>query len=218
MQKTKIYLANLLQKFKEWYKKAPDSKKYIELLTAILSVPVMITVIVLNLNNLNQNKQAQNTTNNKTTPIEIVISAPAQKPPNNENSRSATPTIISTTPTSTPTPSPTPTNFECKKEVGPIEVLTPQEGQVINTDNLCIKISTNSNYCPITLSYQLDGGNWSDFTTNSVCLYNLPSGNRELQLKIKSTASDDLVTLKRNFIYQNPKITSTPTPSPTPTN
>lgn len=212
MNKIQEKILALKNKFKKWYKTLPDSKKYVELLTAVLSIPVMVTVIIINLNNLNQNKQTQNT---KTTPasIQVVISAPVQKQPDtkqppNFNNNSLTPTNIPI-----PTITPTPTSTECKKEVGPIEITSPQEGQVITKNNLCIKYTTNSEYCSVETSYQLDNGSWSDSTESSICLYNISAGDHVLELKIKSTKSEDTITLKRNFSYQE-----TITPTVTPTN
>jgi hypothetical protein len=195
-----------------WYRKLPEGKKYAEFITALLSVPVMITVIILNMNNLNQSKQNALKVVPTTAPIEVVITTAMQKPDNRglQPQNNLTPTLI-------PSPTITPTLVQCKKEVGPVDVIAPQEGQIISNNNFCIKIATNSSYCASTLAYQLDNGNWSDYTAGSICLYNLSSGNHTLQLKVKNTESEDIVTLKRNFIYQNPNVTPSATPIPSPT-
>lgn len=184
-----------------WYRKLPEGKKYVEFITALLSVPVMVTVIILNMNNLNQSKQNAVKVAPTTAPIEIVITniTPNILTPTLTPILTPTPTITST-PTPTITITPTPTTTACTKEVGSVEVVTPQEGQVFSSNNFCIKISRSSNYCGVTMAYQLDdSGNYSDYTSNSICLYNLSNGVHSLQLKIKSTESDDSVTLKRNF-------------------
>ena len=48
-----------MEKFKKWLKKAlfsyralPDKKQYVEFFTALLTVPMLLTVIILNFNNL----------------------------------------------------------------------------------------------------------------------------------------------------------------------
>lgn len=115
----KFVFKNPIKQFYIWFKKQPDKKRLIEFLTALLSVPVMITVILINLNNLNQNKQ--NTTKEpQTTPIQIVITGgiPQNRPdmrPNDTNNATPTPNIIIATPTpgpsNTPTPAPTSTPF-----------------------------------------------------------------------------------------------------------
>lgn len=195
-----------------WYRKLPEGKKYVEFITALLSVPVMITVIILNMNNLNQNKQNALKVAPTTAPIEVVITtgmsrADDEDRPSRNTQDNLTPTMTPTltpTPTVTLTPTPTsivtPTAVACIKEVGSVEVVTPQEGQVFSNNNFCIKISRNSKYCGATMAYQLDdSGSYSDYTSSSICLYNLSNGVHSLQLKIKSTESDDSVTLKRSF-------------------
>lgn len=194
-------MKNFIEKIRNWYHNLPEKKKYIEFITALLSVPVMLTIIILNLNSLNQSKK-QSTNTNQTTPIQIVITekTPSQGSP--VPTQTITPTVI---------PSPTLTLTECKKEIGPVEILSPQEGEVIAKDAVCIKLSTKSEYCPVVWSYQVNNGNWSDFTDKGICLYNLTNGEKQLQIKIKSTVSDDEITLKRNFTYTGSTFTPTAT-------
>lgn len=194
-------MKNFIEKIRNWYRKLPEKKIYFEVITAILSVPVMITVIILNLNNLNQNKKLPTNTN-QATPVQIVITEKTQTP----SSPSPTQAI---TPTATPSPTLTPT--ECKKEIGPVEILSPQEGEIISKDSVCIKLSTKAEYCPVVWSYQVNNGNWSDFTDKGICLYNLTNGEKQLQIKIKSTVSNEEITLKRNFTYTGSTIAPSPT-------
>lgn len=197
---------NFIQKFfkriQKWYVTLPDKKRYFELLTAVLSIPMILTVILVNMNTINKSKESSTPTPTSA-PIQIVVENPAS------GSSNINPPKINTTPT------PTPTKTECKKDIGEIEILSPQEGEIITSDNVCINISTDSKYCPITWSYKLDNGNWSDYNNNDICLYNLTAGKKDLQIKIKSTVVDKTITLERNFTYQN---STTPTPTTTPTN
>jgi len=198
---------NFIQKFfkriQKWYVTLPDKKRYFELLTAILSIPMILTVILVNMSTINKSKESSTPTPT-TAPIQVVVENPAS------SSGNINPPKINIT----PTPTPTPTKVECKKDIGEIEILSPQEGEIIASNDLCINISTNNNYCPVVWSYKLDNDNWSDYSNNNICLYNLTSGKKTLQVKIKSTVIDKTITLQRNFTYQN-STTSTPTTTPT---
>lgn len=177
---------NIFDKTKNWYKDLPEKKKYVELLTAVLTVPVLVTVIIGNLNNLNnKNKEAQK----EQTKVEkqTVYVIPTDK-------KETTPTLSANVKG---------TSVECKKQVGPVEITNPDEGEMVMKNPVCIDISYKTGeYCSVAWSYRINGGSWSDYTDKSVCLYNLPAGNKNLELKVKSIASDDEVVLKRNFIYQ----------------
>jgi len=179
-------MKNIFNKIAGWYRKLPEKKHYVEFITAVLSVPVMLTVIILNLNNLNQQKNStqKQTTNEKVVPIQVVITGGEKQTEKNEN------------PTNTPSPT------SCIKEVGTVSILSPRENEVVVKDPVCITISTESNYCSVTWAYRLNDGDWSDFTDKNICLHNLSNGNKTIQLKIKSTASSDETTLQRSFIYQ----------------
>lgn len=195
------FIQKSFKKIQKWYVILPDKKRYFELLTAVLSIPMILTVILVNMNTINKSKESSTPTPTSA-PIQIVVENPTS------GSSNINPPKINITPT------PTPTKTECKKDIGEIEILSPQEGEIITSDNVCINISTDSKYCPITWSYKLDNSNWSDYNNNDICLYNLTAGKKELQIKVKSTVIDKTITLERNFTYQN----STTTPTTTPTN
>ncbi len=197
-------MKKLFKKIKNWYKKLPDKKQYIEVITAILSVPVMITVIIINLNNLNQSKK-QTTDTGKITPVQVVITG--------STNQNRPPPLNNLTPILSATPSSTPTESSCQKAIGPVAILSPQENQLITEDTVCINISTKTGYCPVIWSYQINNNSWSTFTDKDICLYNLTNGDKKLLVKIKSSVTDEVITLQRNFTYQNPNITSTPTAS-----
>jgi hypothetical protein len=195
-------MKKLFLKIKNWYTKLPDKKRHFELVSAILTIPMMLTVILVNLNNIKSQKNVATTSTNTTTPIQVVI----------DNPNSSTATASTITPTVTATKSATPSKSDCKKDIGPIEILSPQEGEVITTNNVCINISTDNNYCPVTWSYQLGSdSDWSDYNNNNICLYNLTPGKNQLNIKVKSTVVDKTITLQRNFIYQTASATPTTT-------
>lgn len=108
-----------VESFQSWYRGLPDKKRYLEFISAFLSIPVLVTVVVLNLRSL----KAQDREQPQNTPIatqviikEVVIPgsplpAPSVSP---QSSNVPTPTPISSPSpspsiSSTPTPVPTPT-------------------------------------------------------------------------------------------------------------
>jgi hypothetical protein len=193
------FIKKIFKKIQKGYVVLPDKKRYFELFAAILSVPMILTVILVNMNTINKSKETPTPTPTST-PIQIVVENPTS------GSSNINPPKTNITPT--------PTKTECKKDFSEIEILSPQEGEIINSDNVCINISTDNNYCPVTWSYKLDNSNWSDYNNNDICLYNLTAGKKNLQIKIKSSVIDKTITLERTFTYQN---STTPTPTITPT-
>ena len=203
-------MKKLFNKISNWYHALPDKKKYVEFISAALTIPMLLTVILINLNNIkNQSKTTTTATPTQTTtPIQIVITG---IPTENKPETSITKTI----PSPTITPSPTSTPATCIQEIGPIEILSPQESEIITTEKVCINVSLDSKYCPLVWSYQLDNDTWSDFSNNNICLYNLSNGKKQLQIKFKNTTTNKTLTLERNFTYQNSNVTPTPTITPT---
>lgn len=199
-------MKNTVHSVIQWAKKLPDKKNHVEFITAVLSVPVMLTVIILNLNNLNQQKNNMQKQSPTTTaaPIQIVITGDKQK----------TADDLPIANTSEPTNTPTPTISSCIKAIGPVSIVFPRENEVVSTNPVCITISSEEKYCSIKWSYRLDSGDWSDYTDSNICLRNLMNGAKTIQLKIKSTNSEDTTTLQRSFIYQgNSDQNPTPTAS-----
>lgn len=148
-------------------------KPYIEFVTAILSIPVLITVIILNFSNL------QNLGKSKITPTPT------------ENSAVSSPGEVE------------PTTPGCKKEVGPVTINSPQEGDTLDDNPVAVTIShDNTTYCPIVWSYRVNGGSWSAYDNNPISLYNLKQGDVEFELRVKSLSSSDTENLSRNFTYE----------------
>ena len=171
-------------------------KRHVEFFTALLTVPVLLTVLMINLANINRDKKEPTPTPAPTEKI-VVVTNPV-------------------TPVASGSPILTPTTPECKKEVGPVKITSPAEGQLVNTNPVCLQVSYQvSEYCSVVYSYRIDNGDWSDYTDKQICLYNLEVGPKALELKVKSSQSDDEVTLIRNFYYKS-KEAPTPTPSLTP--
>jgi hypothetical protein len=185
------------EKVKNVTRKTLEHKPHLEFISGILTIPVLITAILLNLNNLRSKPAATPTP----TPIQN------QKPA----------TIYQQTPVTSvqkaTSPQPTTNPNQCIKGIGPIDITYPQEGQTINNTNpLCIDISYNGdNYCAVVWAYKINGGSLSDYSNNSVCLYNLPAGNNTFSLQVKSLVSNSVKTIERHFNYV------APTPAPTST-
>lgn len=184
---------NFLKRFLTSYRRIPDKKPYIEFVTAILSIPVLLTVILLNLNTLTGNKDKEETKDTNPAPQTVVITAP--------DSRTETRTIIN--------------EEECTPEVGPVEITAPEDGETVTDNPVFVSISyEQGEYCSVVWSYRINGGSWSDYDDRSIALYNPPPGNIRLELRVKSIVGNDSRTLTHNFIYQgNSIIQTTPTAS-----
>ena len=164
-----------LTKTKEIIKKLPEHKGHLDFLAALLTPVVLITVILLNLGNL-QNTKSKNATSPTPSPKSSPITVIEKSPSINAAS--------------------------CTKGIGPIDVSYPQEGQTVSDNPLCIGITyTQGNYCAASWAYKINGGSFSDYSNNSVCLYNLPQGNNSFILQVKSQVNSDQKTIERHFIY-----------------
>ena len=181
---------NLWQKFLGLH----EHKKYLEFFTALLSIPVLVTVIILNLNTLkNTNKNAEPTN----TPTKGgFFSAPIESEP-------TTPTEVSVTPSA-----------PCKKELGPVNIDSPEEGDTIMDNPVSVVINyDDEEYCAAVWSYRINGSSWSEYDNKSIALYNLPQGKVKFELKVKSVVSKEETTLTRNFTYKGTSTAVTPTPT-----
>lgn len=180
-------------KIKNWIQKAPDRKVYIEVLTAVLTVPVMLTVLITNLNNLTAKKTT--TTANVTpaaSPQVIIKTIPAG---NN--------TVAQETASKNNQQDSSPTATDCKKQIGPVDISYPTEGENVSDNPLTIIIKHDDDtYCSVVWSYRINGGPWSEYSNNSISLYNMPNGEKKLDLRIQSTVSSDQTMITRNFNYQ----------------
>lgn len=182
------------EKIQKWWKNLPEKKKYLEIVTALLSIPVLATAIILNLNSLNKK--------------DTVV---PQQPNQNQNTQGSSVTVV---PVQLKDKDVSPTTASCKKEVGPVDIIYPKEGQTVSDSPLCIDIAQKSgDYCSVQWSFKLNDGQWSAFTNSQFCFSNLPTGSQKLQVIVKSTSSQDQTLLERNFTYKNAN--SSPTPATT---
>lgn len=196
-------MVNPIKVIHRWFQGLPDKKKYIEVVTASLSIPVLLSVVFVNYLNIQDKRKGEN-------PLPII-------------SQEAGPTIITVVrdPTPTPTASNAPSRNECIREIGPITILAPQEGENVTSNPFTIDVKYNQgNYCSVVWRYRLDGGNWSQFGDNDIVIYNLSSGQKKIELEVKSIVTNESETFMRTFTYQNtqevPTATSTPSPTTLP--
>lgn len=178
------------RKFRADFQKLPERKQYIEFFTAVLTVPVLLTVIILNINNLKATNK-KDEPKSEPTVREIVITQPTDK--------EAKTVTITTEP--------------CKPGVGTVAISYPEEGDTVSDNPVQFGIKyTPGKYCAVVWSYRINSGRWSDYDDKSVALYNLPSGNVTFDLRVKSVVSGEEKSVSRSFTYSGTSQT-TPTAS-----
>lgn len=199
-------VVNLSKKLLLSTKNIPIKKSYIEFFTALLSVPVLITVIMLNLNNLKGNNKSDVASPPPIQKEERIYIPVITTQDTNKNSVTRDPVTITVIPT----------NQACKPQIGPVSISTPSEGNTV-TENPAsiIIIYKTGEYCAVVWSYRLNSGTWSAFDDKSIALYNLPQGKIKVEVKIKSIVTGDEQILTRNFTYSGPTSNIAPTVSPT---
>lgn len=177
----------MIDKFRKWYRSLPDKKVYFELLSAVLTIPVLVTVIMLNLTNLTGNKK------NDPSPTPQIIKVIEQAPANN---------TITSVPVDAGANQRVSPQAACKKEIGPVNISSPQEDQVMESNPVCITVAYKTGeYCGIQWAVKIDGNMYSDFADKDVCFYNLSSGDHTASVKIRSKEGSDELILQRNFQY-----------------
>lgn len=172
-------------------------KVHFDYIAGLLSIPVLATAIILNIGNLTSKNQPQ-----------PVVPTPAER-------------VIFVSEKPAAQTSPVATSAVCKKSIGPIEISSPLEGESVKDNPVCITIDyQDEDYCSVVWSYRINEGTWSEYNSNSPCLYNVPNGSVKFELRVKSTVSSDTKNLTRTFNYSggsSPTSTPSPTSSPTPT-
>lgn len=189
-----------LESFKQWYRDLPEKKRYLEFLSAGLTIPVMVTVLITNTLNLQkQNKQVDVTPSPTASAPTIVLVQPdatiiPSSIPSAIPEASATPLAISQTASPVPVP-------ECKKGIGPVHIEYPQENELVTVDPVSVNmVRESSEYCSIVWSYRINNGAWSEYVDKSISIYGLKPGEKKLQLKVKSVVTNEELLLERNFV------------------
>lgn len=181
-------MQNYFQKLKNHVSGLPDKKRYLELVTALLSVPVLATAVILNFNNLKPKSDTPTPT--PTTSERVVYISPAE--------------INEVEPTE-----------ECTKGIAPLEISSPYEGETITDNPVSININYKpGKFCAAVWSYRLDNGRWSDYSDRSIALYNLAKGEVKFDLRVKSIVTGEEKTLTRTFTYDGQSDVNLEEPTP----
>lgn len=177
-------------------------KVHFDYIAGMLTIPVLISAILLNYGNIAGRQDSK--TSSQPTGTEKVIVVPEKQTevqviqPTQVSSSSSTPQV-------------------CQKSIGPIEISSPEEGETVSSNPVCITIDyKDDSYCSVVWSYRINNGTWSEYNSNSPCLYDVPNGKVTFDLRVKSTVSSDTENLTRTFNYSGSKTTPTPTPTVTP--
>lgn len=202
MEKSRISAKKKEQK-KKGLERLYAKKPFIEFIVAILSIPSIILILILNYNSI-KNLDARPTP----TPVSNITT-----PNTNSTTGVAIPNFFGKPITRTPQPTTSAASQTlCNKSLGPVNITSPQEGEVVSNNPVEVDISyDNSTYCSAVWSYSVNGTNWSPYDDNSVALYNLPNGPVKFQLQVKSLTSSDQTTLTRNFTYNGESTVPSPT-------
>lgn len=178
---------NFFSRFIRFYRGLPAKKQYVEFFTAILTVPVLLTVIILNVSNLRQEDKAKEKSPEPTPRIIITTLEPRSQAGSTDTS--------ATSAKSTPTEA-------CKKEIGPVDISSPLEGDTVTDNPLVISIERDGEgYCAVVWSYRINSGRWSEYDDKSIALYNPPKGQVTLELRVKSVVTGQEKLLTRKFKY-----------------
>lgn len=179
-----------MERIRKKIQKIPERKRYIDFIAALFAIPVMATVLLINIGNL-QNEKKDDPEASQPTQESVVI-----QPSNNNEAQdtegSQQEDILQN-------------NESCIKKVGPISIKYPAEGQTLYSNPVNILIDYDATeYCSVVWSYKINNTEWSEYTSNSISLFNPPQGNIQLELRVQSTASNDQTQLERNFEYKGP--------------
>lgn len=205
------------KKFKNWYSGLPDKKRWIDVITALLSIPVLLTITWSNLSRIKSEKN--NNIPSNPTPQIIVTNGNNHKEDDNQREPTSTPEVTKTEEKITSSPTPTPI---CKLDPQPFQINFPSEGETIKVDPVCVVLEAEKDgYCLTKWAYRINNSTWSSYTNDPICLYNMAVGNVRLEVRVKNMVSGREKTYIRNFIYQKEvQVTASPTPSvsvsPTP--
>lgn len=174
--------------FKRSVKEFHTKKPHLEFFTALLTIPVLLTVIILNLNNLRQEDKKTDE------PRQVIVT----QIPN------TTQTIV--------------TKATCEPGIGDISIESPDENEEVSDNPVNVDINYDAGeFCSVVWSYRVNNGGWSNYDDRSIALYNLPNGNVKFELRVKSVVNNQQKNLTRNFVYSGAKNSPTPSLTLTPT-
>ncbi len=171
-------------------------KGWVDWVIALLTIPVLLTIVFSNIltirekNNIPENSTPQASQQ----PINIVVENPTIKP--------------------SPQVSVTPSVPVCKDGLPTYEIVTPQENALVTGDPVCLVfVAQEDRYCSVRWAFRVNNTNWSPFTSQPVCLYNMKSGPVTVEVKFRAENDDEQI-YTRKFTYQD-GLSVTPSPTPT---
>jgi hypothetical protein len=196
MERIKRFFKRILSS----HRHIPGKKQYIEFFTALLTIPVLLTVIILNLTSLKNNqKPAEKTTNDSSKEVIINIPSPQTQTVNQSGRQQPT------------------TSEPCNKSLPQASIAQPAEGDAVKENPVAIDIAyKKEGYCAIVWAYRINKGSWSNFDDKSIALYNPPTGNVTLEVRVKSVVTAEEKLLQRNFSYLGQSIDTSPTKAASP--
>lgn len=201
----------MFDKINNWYHNLPDNKKWIDLVTAVLTIPVLVTVIASNLGYIKKDEKPEVSAQNLQPTIErIIIKEEGSSTPLLKEAEADEKEVAVQSPA-----------VSCDVNLPEFEIIAPNENEKISADPVCLTIrqKTLGNYCSVLWAYKTNNGSWSTFTNEPICLYNSAQGDIKIEIKIKSHNGTE-TTLSRNFIIEknspSPTVMSTLTPVPSP--
>ncbi len=182
-------MQKVIERLRRSYKQLPDKKQYIEFFTALLTIPVLLTVIITNVNSLKGAKTEPKDAPEKIVTIPVQMNSGSSKQSNAQTE-------------------------ECKKGIGTVRITSPEEGENTSENPVNVAIEyTKGGFCSVVWSYRVNGGRWSDYGNTSAALFNPPKGTVKFDLRVKSVVSDDEKNLPRNFTSSGGEVIPTPTNS-----
>ena len=174
-------------KQKELIRALPNKKQYIEFFTAILSVPIMLTVLVLNINNLKPKDVSPPIPDERK---EVIIVSPEIKGITTQTTQK---------------------KDACIEELPSVDILSPESGETVSKRPVCISPQIEEGeYCSVVWRYSVNDSSWSEYDNKGFCLYDLPNGDTSVKIEVKSIVTGETKEIVREFIYSGPT-----TPSPT---
>src|SRR3989338_8916423 len=63
----------MLVKVKNWYRDLPENKKWVDMITAVLTIPVLLTIIISNIGNLKKVRSQEELAENTQPALERII-------------------------------------------------------------------------------------------------------------------------------------------------
>jgi hypothetical protein len=184
---------HIFSKVKRNVKEIHTKKPHLEFFTALLTIPMLLTVVALNLNNLRAEGKEQ-----KPEPTPIVINQTGGGVKERE--------VIVTKPA-------------CEPGIGEFDIASPSENEEVGDNPVMVDINYEAGeFCEVVWSYRINGGRWSDYDDRSFALYNLKNGDIKIEVRVKSVVNDDSETFTRRFVYNGEEVpTNTPTTNPNST-